>query len=111
MDRNKEYNASVCLFIKNFAVRFDNNQAERNLRMSKANIKIGGYFRTLECAQKYLDIMSYASTARKLGYNAYMAIHNAISGGPMFFHRAIEQLQKSFPNLIYEPFYVPLEHI
>ncbi len=28
-----EYKASVCLFIHNFTVSFDNNQAERNLRM------------------------------------------------------------------------------
>lgn len=84
VDRLKEYKASVCLFIKNFAVQFDNNQAERDLRMTKAKTKISGCFRTLEGAQEYLDIMSYASTARKLGYNAYMAIKNAISGDPMF---------------------------
>ena len=84
VDRLKEYKASVCLFIKNFAVQFDNNQAERDLRMTKAKTKISGCFRTEEGAQEYLDIMSYVSTARKLGYNAYMAIQNAISGDPMF---------------------------
>lgn len=84
VDRLKEYKASVCLFIKNFAVRFDNNQAERDLRMTKAKTKISVCFRTLEGAQEYLDIMSYASTARKLGFNAYMAIKNAISCDPMF---------------------------
>ncbi len=84
VDRLKEYKASVCLFIKDFAVPFDNNQAERDLRMTKAKTKISGCFRTLEGAQEYLDIMSYASTARKLGYNAYMAIKNAISGDAMF---------------------------
>ena len=84
VDRLKEYKASVCLFIKNFAVQFDNNQAERDLRMTKAKTKISGCFRTIEGAQEYLDIMSYASTARKLGYNAYLAIKNAISGDPMF---------------------------
>ena len=84
VDRLKEYKASVCLFIKNFAVQFDNNQAERDLRMTKAKTKISGCFRTFEGAQEYLDIMSYASTARKLGFNAYMAIKNAISADPMF---------------------------
>lgn len=83
VDRLKEYKASVCLFIKNFAVQFDNNQAERDLRMTKAKTKISGCFRTMDGAQEYLDIMSYASTARKLGYNAYWAIQNAISGDPM----------------------------
>lgn len=84
VDRLKEYKASVCLFIRDFAVPFDNNQAERDLRMTKAKTKISGCFRTIDGAQEYLDIMSYASTARKLGYNAYMAIKNAISGDPMF---------------------------
>ena len=84
VDRLKEYKASVCLFIKNFAVQFDNKQAERDLRMTKAKTKISGCFRTIEGAQEYLDIMSYASTARKLGYNAYQAIREAVSGDPMF---------------------------
>jgi transposase len=52
--------------------------------MTKAKTKISGCFRTLEGAQEYLDIMSYASTARKLGFNAYMAIKNSISDDPMF---------------------------
>ena len=84
VDRLKEYKESVCLFIKNFAVSFDNNQAERDLRMTKAKTKISGCFRTLEGAQEYLDIMSYTSTAKKLGFNAYTAIKNAILGDPMF---------------------------
>ena len=69
---------------KNFAVPFDNNQADRDLRMTKAKTKVSGCFRTLEGAQEYLDIMSYTSTARKLGFNAYEAIQNTISGDPMY---------------------------
>ena len=84
VDRLKKYKASVCLFIKNFDVPFDNNQAERDLRMVKAKIKIAGCFRTKEGAQEYLDIMSYVSTAKKHGHNAYEAIKNAVSGDPMF---------------------------
>ncbi len=82
--RLKEYKASVCLFVKDLAVAFDNNQAERDLRMTKSKTKVSGCFRTLGGAQEYLDIMSYTSTARKLGYNAYMAIKNAISDDAMF---------------------------
>ncbi len=52
--------------------------------MTKAKTKISGCFRTKDGVQEYVDIMSYASTARKLDYNAYMAIKNAISGNPMF---------------------------
>ncbi len=85
VDRLKEYKASVCLSIKNFAVPFDNNQAERDLRMTKAKTKISGCFRTLDGAHEYLGTMSYTSTARKLCYNVYMAIKNEIFGDPMFF--------------------------
>ena len=33
IDRLRDLKKSVCLFVKNFAVPFDNNQAERDLRM------------------------------------------------------------------------------
>ena len=79
IDRLKTLKGEVCLFIKNFLVPFDNNQAERDLRMIKAKAKISGGFRTKKGAQEYLDIMSYVNTAKKLGSNAYEAIKNAIS--------------------------------
>ena len=82
IDRLKELKGAVCLFTKNFLVPFDNNQAERDLRMTKAKIKVSGCFRTKKGAQEYLDIMSYVSTAKKLGSNAYDAIKNAFIGNP-----------------------------
>lgn len=84
IERLDAYKASVCLFAENFAVPFDNNQAERDLRMTKAKTKISGCFRKEEGARDYLKIMSYASTARKNGINAYEAIREAISDNPEF---------------------------
>lgn len=84
VERLAKYKASVCLFIHNFMVPFDNNQAERDLRMIKVKTKVSGCFRTEEGAREYLKIMSYIGTARKQGYNAYEAIKNAISGHPDF---------------------------
>ncbi|KAI4445028.1 hypothetical protein C823_007916 [Eubacterium plexicaudatum ASF492] len=83
-ERLANYKASVCLFIHNFHVPFDNNQAERDLRMIKVKTKVSGCFRTEEGARDYLKIMSYVGTAHKQGYNAYEAIRNAISGHPDF---------------------------
>lgn len=82
VERLDNYKASVCLFIHNFMVPFDNNQAERDIRMIKVKTKVSGCFRSEEGARDYLKIMSYVGTARKQGYNAYDAIKNAISGCP-----------------------------
>lgn len=84
VERLANYKASVCLFIHNFNVPFDNNQAERDLRMIKVKTKVSGCFRTEEGARDYLKIMSYVGTAHKQGDNAYQAIKNAISGHPDF---------------------------
>jgi len=80
VERLANYKASVCLFIQNFMVPFDNNQAERDLRMIKVKTKVSGCFRTEKGARDYLKIMSYVGTAHKQGCNAYEAIRNAISG-------------------------------
>ena len=80
VERLANYKASVCLFIHNFMIPFDNNQAERDLRMIKVKTKVSGCFRTEEGAKDYLKIMSYIGTAHKKGYNAYEAIKKAISG-------------------------------
>ena len=79
LDNHKE---SVCLFIRDFRVPFDNNQAERDLRMIKVKTKVSGCFRTEDGARDYLKIMSYVGTAHKQGWNAYDAIRKAISGHP-----------------------------
>ena len=84
VERLANYKASVCLFIHNFNVPFDNNQAERDLRMIKVKTKVSRCFRTEEGARDYLKIMSYVGTAHKQGYNAYEAIKNAITGHPDF---------------------------
>lgn len=80
--RLDNYKGSVCLFIKNLCVPFDNNQAERDLRMVKIKTKVSGCFRSEEGAQEYLTIMSYIGSARKHGINAFTAIREALNGNP-----------------------------
>ena len=82
IDRLEKYRESVCLFIKNFQVPFDNNQAERDIRMVKVKTKVSGCFRSEDGAKDYLRIMSYVGIARKRGFNAFEAIKNAITGSP-----------------------------
>lgn len=80
VERLANYKVSVCLFIHNFNVSFDKNQAERDLRMIKVKTIVSRRFRTEEGARDYLKSMSYVGTAHKQGYHAYEAINNAISG-------------------------------
>lgn len=70
------------MFIKNLRVPFDNNQAERDLRMVKVKTKVSECFRSEEGAQKYLTIMSYIGSARKHAINAFTAIRKALNGNP-----------------------------
>ena len=80
IERLEQHKVSVCLFANDFSVPFDNNQAERDIRMVKVKTKVSGCFRTEDGAKDYLKIMSYVGTAHKHGFNAYEAIKNAFSG-------------------------------
>ncbi len=82
IDRLRKYKDAVCLFIKNFAVPFDNNQAERDLRMVKVKTKVSGCFRTEEGCRDFLNILAYTSTAKKNYVNPFYAILLAVKGQP-----------------------------
>ena len=80
IERLANYKAEVCLFTQNFNVPFDNNQAERDVRMVKVKTKVSGCFRTKAGADSFATIMSYIGTANKQGINSYTAIKNTFIG-------------------------------
>jgi transposase len=63
-------------------VPFDNNQAERDLRMVKLQQKISGCWRTLAGAEAFLVIRSYVATARKHGNNPLAVLGQLFEGRP-----------------------------
>ena len=82
IERLDVYKPSVCLFIRNFEVPFDNNQAERDFRMVKTKTKVSGCFRSEKGGENYLKIMAYVGTAKKHKIKPYEAIRQAVRGTP-----------------------------
>ena len=62
--RLEEYKEEHLLFIKKFEVPFDNNLAERNLRMIKTKTKVSGGFRSKEGSNVFAKIRSYMMTCK-----------------------------------------------
>lgn len=64
LNRLEEYKENHLLFIKDFDVPFDNNLAEKSLRMIKSKTKISGGFKTEEGAKTFAKIRSFIATCK-----------------------------------------------
>ena len=63
--RLDEHREQVLRFAHDFRVPFDNNRAERDIRMIKLQQKISGSWRTITGAEQFLALRAYLSTAGK----------------------------------------------
>jgi transposase len=84
LHRFQVYKDAILAFWRDRRVPFDNNLAERDLRMMKLQQKISGCFRTVAGAEGFCLIRSYISSARKQGVAVLDALSNALAGSPFF---------------------------
>ena len=82
LDRLSKWRAETLAFMRDFRVPFDNNLAERDVRMMTVKQKISGTFRTRRGAETFCALRNYISTARKQGHGVLGAIHDALLGHP-----------------------------
>ncbi|MEW6064464.1 hypothetical protein P378_20605 [Desulforamulus profundi] len=84
IDRLKVHEHEVLLFMRDPAIPFDNDQAERDIRMVKLHRKVSGGFRSDDGSDAFCRIRSYISSAAKQGVDMFSAIYGAQTGLPVF---------------------------
>jgi transposase len=82
LDRLGQHQGAVLAFLNDFAVPFDNNLAERDLRMMKVQQKISGGFRTPTGASHFCRIRGCIVTLRKRGDHVLTALQSIFTDSP-----------------------------
>jgi transposase len=83
LDRLRRDQGAVLTFLEDLRVDFDNNLAERDLRMVKVQQKVSGCFWSVAGAQAFSRIRGYLSTLRKQGLPLLSALQATLCGHPV----------------------------
>ncbi|MGH2479320.1 MAG: IS66 family transposase [Ktedonobacteraceae bacterium] len=83
LDRLRKHQDACLLFLHDLAVPFDNNLAERDIRMVKVQQKVSGAFRSTEGAVHFCRIRGYVSTLRKQALPVFSALQATLCGQPL----------------------------
>ena len=87
IERMDSHREEILRFMKEKDVPFDNNLAERDLRMVKVRQKISGTFRNINRVEDYCRIRSYISTMKKQKKDVFTALVDSFK--PHFAERPI----------------------
>ncbi len=74
----------VLAFLDDLTIPFDNNQAERDLRMLKVQQKVSGCFRAPSGSEAFARIRGYLSTLSKQGHALLDALETVFAGQPLY---------------------------
>lgn len=83
LDSLHKHQKALFCFLEDLRVDFDNNLAERDLRMIKVQQKVSGCFRSEAGAQAFSRIRGYVSTLRKQGLPLLSALQATLGGHPV----------------------------
>src|SRR6266705_306430 len=83
LDRLRKQQQAVLTFLEDLRVDFDNNLAERDLRMVKVQQKVSGCFRSETFAHAFARIRGYLSTLRKQGLPVLSSLQATLCGHPV----------------------------
>lgn len=86
LNRLEEYKENHLMFIKDFNVPFDNNLAEKSLRMIKTKTKVSGGFKTENGAKTFAKIRSFIATCKMQTENVIEELTKIFEGNEYQFN-------------------------